>query len=1054
MLVVANAFGSTTSAVQVITVSSGPPLFLSQNITNATRAIGGRVTYSVVAGGSAPVSYQWNLNSTPIRGATNSVLMLRNLQLADQGAYTVTLSNPYGLNSNSMTGVVSVVTVTNLPFAAMYGNPLAYYRLNETSGTTATDIAGGFNGTLNGSIVEGVPGPQPPTWVGFESTNTAFQFDGTSARVQLPPFNLTTTNLTFATWINPAGPQLDQAGILVSRNGNELGGLFLNYVNNGTPNNMLGFVWAGTGSYTHDSGLIPVVGQWNFVAFVMEPQRGTLYLDTGDGTGLQSWIYPMTGSDIPQLVAFSSGNIGDDAPYGRFFNGSIDEVVVYDRSLSPAEIANLVLLGSDGPTSPQIAREPISQTVNPGHPATFSVEAFGALPLAYQWFHASTNLPGATSATLTIPSVHSTDLGSYYVAITNSLGSSNSFTVTLTLLTPTNYSTAVLYGNPLAYYRLDETNGTQAADIASGLDGTILGSMVLGVPGPQPPTWAGLESNNTAFQFDGSTTRVQLPSFDLQTNLMTIVAWINPNGAQNDQTGILVSRTDNNLGGFIINYNNSQALSYVWEGTTSYSDFQSGLQPTWNAWNFAALVIDPTKGTVYLDKGDGAGLLSASFYPPQGNKTVTWDSPNIGVDTYGNRWFNGSIDEVAVYDRALSPAEIADLDLLGSTAGPVAPRITQQPTSQAVYAGNSASFSVGAIGTPPLAYQWYHAGTNLAGATTSVLSLPSVYYTDAGSYYVAITNGVGSSNSVPVMLNVLAPPTFANLTNGLVLHLTFDENYQDSSGRGNNATPVGSPTFVAGKLGQAMHYNTDNSNPNNVIYNYATLGNPSDLQFGTSQNFSVSYWIRFTGASVDLPVLCNNDCGEGCIGFFFGPAYYTSGAWAWSFANTSYKGIDADGAANSINDGQWHNVVNTFDRSGLGLTYLDGIPVDSRPVNTFTDSLDTGNPVNVGQVGTAAYAVVFGADVDDLGVWLRPLTPTEAESIYMVGQQGRSFDTYGPVRLSLTQAGNNLQLVWQTGTLLSSTNGVNGTYNPVPGASAPYYHVTPGPGSTFYRVRY
>jgi hypothetical protein len=45
-LVVANAYGSTTSAVQVITVSSGPPLFLSQNITDATRAIGGRVTYS------------------------------------------------------------------------------------------------------------------------------------------------------------------------------------------------------------------------------------------------------------------------------------------------------------------------------------------------------------------------------------------------------------------------------------------------------------------------------------------------------------------------------------------------------------------------------------------------------------------------------------------------------------------------------------------------------------------------------------------------------------------------------------------------------------------------------------------------------------------------------------------------------------------------------------------------------------------------------------------------------------------------------------------------
>jgi hypothetical protein len=728
-LVVANAYGSITSAVQVITVSSGPPLFLSQSIFDATRAIGGRVTYSVVAGGSAPVSYQWNHGSTAIPGATASVLRLTNLQLSDQGSYTVTITNPYGTNNNSATGVVSVVTVTNYPFAAMYGNPLAYYRLNETSGTTASDIADGLNGTLIGPMVTGVAGPQPPAWVGLESTNTAFQFDGAS-------------------------------------------------------------------------------------------------------------------------------------------------------------------------------------------------------------------------------------------------------------------------------------------------------------------------------------TRVQLPSFNLQTNQMTIVAWINPAGPQSDQTGILASRSPTGLGGFFLNYNNNNALSYVWQGSSSWNTFQSGLVPVVGQWNFAALVIDPTKGTVYLDKGDGTGLQSA-VYTSQGNQTVIWDSPNIGVDLGYPRWFNGSIDEVVVYDRALSPAEIANLDLLGS-AGPVAPRIVQQPASQTVYAGKSAAFNVGALGALPLAFQWQHAGTNLPGATSATLMIPSAYYTDAGNYSALITNSMGSSNSVTATLTVLAPPTFANLTNDLVLHLTFDTNssgvYPDSSGRGNNATAVGSPTLVAGKLGQAFHYNTDNPSG---IYNYATLGSPSDLQFGTSQNFSVAYWVRFTGTSVDLPVLCNNDCGEGCIGFYFGPSVINNnGGWAWSLCNSSYAGPVAEGAANSINDGQWHNVVSTFDRTGLGMTYLDGVLVDSRPVSTFTDTLDTANPVNVGQVGSADYKVLFGADVDDLGVWLRALSPTEAQSIYMVGQQGRSFDTYGPVILSLRKAGNDLELVWQTGTLLSSTTGVLGTYNPVPGASAPYYRVTPGPASTFYRVKF
>src|ERR1019366_10436586 len=124
-----------------------------------------------------------------------------------------------------------------------------------------------------------------------------------------------------------------------------------------------------------------------------------------------------------------------------------------------------------------------------------------------------------------------------------------------------------MYGNPLAYYRLNETSGTTVSDVANGLDGTINGPIGMGVTGPQPPTWAGLESTNTAFQFDGASTRVQLPSFNLQTNHMTIVAWINPNGDQSDQTGILVSRSSTGLAGFFINYVNNgmpnNALSYV-----------------------------------------------------------------------------------------------------------------------------------------------------------------------------------------------------------------------------------------------------------------------------------------------------------------------------------------------------------------------------------------------------------------------------------------------------------------------------------------------------------
>jgi hypothetical protein len=728
-LVVANAYGSTTSAVQVITVSAGPPVFLSQIITNATRAIGGRVTYSVVAGGSAPVRYQWNHNSAPMPGATNSVLRLTNLQLQDQGSYTVTLSNPYGTNTNSATGVVTVFTVTNFPLAGMYGNPLAYYRLNETSGTTASDIANGLNGTLNGPIVTGIPGPQPPAWRGLESTNTAFQFDGTSARVQLPAFNLQTNQLTIVAWINPAGPQSDQTGIVSTRNGNDIGGFFLNY-------------------------------------------------------------------------------------------------------------------------------------------------------------------------------------------------------------------------------------------------------------------------------------------------------------------------------------NNNNALSYVWAGSGSWANFQSGLVPVVGQWNFAALVIEPNVGTVYLDSG--SGLQSATFSGT--NQTVAWTNPNIGVDPGYNRFFNGSIDEVIVYDRSLSPSEITNLDLVG-LSGPVPLRVVQQPTSQELFVGQSASLTVGVLGTPPIAYQWQHAGTNLPGATTSTLTISSAFYTDAGNYVATITNGISSTNSVAATLNVLPVPTFANVTNGLVLHLKFDSDYRDSSGRHNDGAAVGTPAFVAGKIGSgALQYNTVVSGGSVSTANYVTLNTPADLQFTDGVNFSAAFWIKFTGLPGDLPYLANNVNSYGDPGVTLASSY-NQGSWSWYINDVGAAAFGGIGlyspVQNTLNDGAWHHLLYIFDRTGNGTVYQDGVMVNQTSIAAGANwNLDTGKPWNIGQAsGTYPEAGAF--QMDDMGIWRRLLTPIEAESIYMVGQNyGRTFDTYGPVVIALRKAGNDLELVWQTGTLLSSTTGVNGTYNPVPGASAPYYRVTPGQTPTFYRVRY
>ena len=97
----------------------------------------------------------------------------------------------------------------------------------------------------------------------------------------------------------------------------------------------------------------------------------------------------------------------------------------------------------------------------------------------------------------------------------------------------------------------------------------------------------------------------------------------------------------------------------------------------------------------------------------------------------------------------------------GNSSGdaPQAPKITTQPTSQSVSVGETATFSVIATGTAPLAYQWQRSGTAITGATASSYTTPAAASTDNGAtFQVTVTNSAGSITSAAVTLTVNAAP--------------------------------------------------------------------------------------------------------------------------------------------------------------------------------------------------------------------------------------------------------------------------------------------------------
>jgi hypothetical protein len=98
-------------------------------------------------------------------------------------------------------------------------------------------------------------------------------------------------------------------------------------------------------------------------------------------------------------------------------------------------------------------------------------------------------------------------------------------------------------------------------------------------------------------------------------------------------------------------------------------------------------------------------------------------------------------------------------------AGPTAPLILVAPQPQSATVGSNAQFSVTAVGSGALGYQWSLNNIPISGASASTLSLANVNATDAGSYTVTVANSTGAIVSAPVGLTILSlfvPPSITS----------------------------------------------------------------------------------------------------------------------------------------------------------------------------------------------------------------------------------------------------------------------------------------------------
>jgi hypothetical protein len=452
-----------------------------------------------------------------------------------------------------------------------------------------------------------------------------------------------------------------------------------------------------------------------------------------------------------------------------------------------------------------ITTQPASEILYPSRTAAFTVNGGGSTPLFYYWYKNSVllsdsgNISGSSTPTLTIGNVSSSDVATYSVIVSNKVGVATSSNVTLQVVTPVSpYEIAVSNSNPVAYYEFNETNNpavgnVRAYDYAGGFNGTYGVNVQNGfdnITGPTPSLgFPGFATNNDAIQtVTGTGNQITTPDWNLNTNTVTMIAWIQPNGAQSPSSAIIFCRGANTVAGLnysgTIGVTGTYDLGYTWNNDVQTYSWDSGLVPTNNQWSMVALSVTPTQATIYIMNTNGL-TSSTHVYPHIVQAFDTNNTTQIGEDSNdggnGTRSFFGQIDDVSIYNYALTGDQIASLFYAATSTTNYPPAFGTQPVASTnVYLGQSFQLFVNAYGSEPLSYQWasgpangtgpytpLNDGNGLSGTHTSTLNFQSVTPAQGLNYICIVSNSVtpSGSNSTPATVSVLTPsaPVF-NIT--------------------------------------------------------------------------------------------------------------------------------------------------------------------------------------------------------------------------------------------------------------------------------------------------
>ncbi len=767
---------------------------------------------------------------------------------------------------------------------------------------------------------------------------------------------------------------------------------------------------------------------WNILSIVYSNNLLSVY---SNGVFMNSSYISLTPSIAPLLIGKDPGGLTE------YTDGKLDDLMIYNRALSPSEIQQLYTSQS---FAWNISATTNSITVTPTTNTTYSCTVTQGNSTCTASVEITVN-PAVTNAisasivegqSYTFGTQILTTEGTYTEVFTSTAGCDSTVTLTLAVepLLTCNITAPVtsicagesvtlsvnttggaglssqlpsnLQQGLVAYYPF---NGNANDESGNGNDGTVNGATL---------TSDRFGISNNAYDFNGVSDYIIANSQTVVgASSRSVSFWIKTEGNTGTTQKVILDEGGMSCGtGFAMCVGPS---NFTWfDNTCSTKRFNQ--QINLSEWNHLVFVYE---------NGVSSNLNGvACFLNGQLINSSTMLNNNLSINsgftlplTIGRSrfvsdgfYFNGQIDDVLYYNRALSPSEIQQLYTAQSFAwntGATTPSITVTPTNNTTYSGTVTQGSQTCTASVDITVN-----PNVTNTITATIIEGETYtmgaqtLTTAGTYTEVFTSTAGCDSTVTLTLaveplltcNITAPVTSicegesvtlsvnttgsagsssqlpANLQEGLVAYYPFNGNANDESGNGNNGA-VNGATLTSdryGNLNEAYYFNGNSAIKVPYSANYQ------------SQQGTVSLWVNIQGLPIE-PAPQDLLFGQGWG--FPQLVIRDNGRVRIQVANSvsDFPGLLSD---ESISLDSWIHITAVYQENYFALYFngqLESEGVSSQLVNYFQfcqSEYWIGGFMHLNSCIPNEIQQTIFAKIDDVMLYNRALSPSEIQQLY------------------------------------------------------------------------